>query len=244
MLEHFAEAAGQARGPPTLEWCQAVAPCMSCTQRGEQCEFEEPMPGVQQDMSVCLLCHLQHEKCSVTLSWHATCITAEQGWDCEWVIAQLEEGWRGRVLGWSSGVEGGVGVGQPPMKVGPLQGGWREGAPAARDKSKWRASPLPEAGPSKQALEKLAMAGPPGPTVYFLISGALVEQSAGGSWSAAKAFLQCQVEELERLLATLREDACRMGEERDGFQKELDGAQREWDLACRDKDITMGTATE
>ncbi|KAG5730209.1 hypothetical protein E4T56_gene11669 [Termitomyces sp. T112] len=50
MPEYFAEATGQARGPPTLEWCQAVAPCASCTQWDEQCEFEEPMPGVWQDI--------------------------------------------------------------------------------------------------------------------------------------------------------------------------------------------------
>ncbi|KAG5348859.1 hypothetical protein C0989_007717 [Termitomyces sp. Mn162] len=187
---------------------------------------------------------MSHEKCSITLSWHATCIAAEQEWDCEWVIAQLEEGWRGRVLGQGSRVEEGVGTGQPWMKVGPPQGGWREGAPAACNKGKWRASPLPEAGPSKQAQGELAMAGPPGPMVYSPTFGALVKQSVGGLWSAAKAFLRCQMEELERSLAILGEDACRMGEERDGFQKELDGARREQDLVCRDKDITMGTATE
>ncbi|KAG5349150.1 hypothetical protein C0989_005592, partial [Termitomyces sp. Mn162] len=49
MPEYFAEAAGQARGPPMLEWCQVVAPCVSCTWRGEQCEFEEPMPRVRWD---------------------------------------------------------------------------------------------------------------------------------------------------------------------------------------------------
>ncbi|KAG5719026.1 hypothetical protein E4T56_gene20412 [Termitomyces sp. T112] len=49
MPEQFAEAVGWARGPPTLEWCQAVAPCASCTRQGEQCEFEEPASGVQQD---------------------------------------------------------------------------------------------------------------------------------------------------------------------------------------------------
>ncbi|KNZ73133.1 hypothetical protein J132_01045 [Termitomyces sp. J132] len=104
------------------------------------------------------------------------------------------------------------------MKIGPLQGGQREGAPATHDKGKWRASPLLEVGPSKQAWGKLAMAGPPSPTVYSLTSGALVEQSAGESWSIAEALLRCQAEELERLLATC-------GEERDGLQRKLDKAQ-------------------
>ncbi|KAG5730995.1 hypothetical protein E4T56_gene13038, partial [Termitomyces sp. T112] len=244
MLEYFAEAAGRARGPPMLEWCQVVAPCTSCTRWGEQCEFEEPMPGVRWDTSVCLPCHLRHEKCSVTLSWHATCIMAEQGWDCKWVATQLEEGWRGRVSGRGSGVEGGVGTGQPLMKIGPLQGGQREGAPTTRNKGKQRASPLLEAGPSKQAQGELAMVGPPGPTVYSSTSGALVEQSAGGLWLIAKAFLQHQAEELERLLATCGEEVCRVGEERDGFRRELDKAWKEQDLVHRDKDITVGTAME
>ncbi|KAG5724536.1 hypothetical protein E4T56_gene17438, partial [Termitomyces sp. T112] len=216
--EYFAEAMEQARGPPTLEWCQAVALCVSCTQRGEQCEFEEPMPGVWRDTSVCLPCCLWHKKCSVTLNWCATCIVAEQGWDRKWVAVQLEEGRRGRVSGRGSRVEGGVGAGRPPMKIGPLQGGQREGAPATHDKGKWRASPLLEVGPSKQAWGKLAMAGPPSPTVYSLTSGALVEQSAGESWSIAEALLRCQAEELERLLATCEE-------ERDGLRRKLDKAQ-------------------
>ncbi|KAG5731804.1 hypothetical protein E4T56_gene1523 [Termitomyces sp. T112] len=226
--EYFAEATGQARGPPMLEWCQAVAPCASCTWWGEQCKFEEPMPGVWWDTSVCLPCHLWHEKCSVTLSWHAACITAEQGWDHEWVAMQLEEGWRGRVSGRSSGVEGGAGAGWPPMKIEPP----------------WGRPPSPEVGPSKQAWGELAMVGPFGPTVYSPTSGALVEQSVGESWSIAKALLQHWAEELERLLATCREEICRVGEERDRFWRELDEAWKEWDLAHRDKDIAMGTATE
>ncbi|KAG5729764.1 hypothetical protein E4T56_gene915 [Termitomyces sp. T112] len=199
MPEYFAEAMEQARGPPMLEWCQAVALCASCTWQGEQCKFEEPIMGVRRDMSVCLLYHSQHEKCSVTLSWHAACIAAEQGWDCKWVATQLEEGRRGRVSGRGFGVEGGVGAGQPPMKVGPLQGGQREGPPTMHNKGKWRASPLLEVGPSKQAQEELAMTGPLGSMVYSLTSGALVKQSAEGSWSVAKAFLQHRVEELERM---------------------------------------------
>ncbi|KAG5349034.1 hypothetical protein C0989_006467 [Termitomyces sp. Mn162] len=242
--EYFAEATGQARGPPTLEWCQAVAPCASCTRRSEQCEFEEPVLGVQWDTSVCLLCCSWHEKCSVTLSWPAACIVAEQGWDCEWVAMQLEEGWRGRVSERGSRVEGGVGTEQPPMKIGPLRSGQREGAPVTCNKGKWRASPLPEVGPSKRAQGEPAMAGPPGPIVYFPTSGALVEPSVGGLWSIIEAFLQRQAEELERLLATCGEEVCRVGEERDRFQRELDEARKEQDLARRDKDIAVGTTME
>ncbi|KNZ81941.1 hypothetical protein J132_09979 [Termitomyces sp. J132] len=227
MLEYFAEAVGQARGPLTLEWCQAVALCASCTQRGEQCKFEEPMLG-----------------CSVTLSWRATCIAAEQEWDCEWVAMQLEEGRRGRVSGRGSRVEGGVGVGRPPMKIGPPWGGRREGAPTTRDKGKRRASPLPETGPSKRARGELALAGPSGPTVYFPTSGTLVELSTGGSWSIVKAFLQRWAEELERLLATRGEEVHRVGKERDGLWRELDEARKEQDLVHRDKDIAVGTAME
>ncbi|KNZ79435.1 hypothetical protein J132_09970 [Termitomyces sp. J132] len=158
------------------------------------------------------------------------------------------------------------------MKIGPLWGGWREEAPTMHNKGKWRVSPLPEAGPSKRAWGEPAMVGPPSPIVYFPTSGALVEQSVGGSWLIAKAILQHQAEELERLLATCGEEVCRVEEKRDGFwrkldkarreldkarreldkarrkldkaQRELDKAQKEQDLACRDKDIAVGTATE
>ncbi|KAG5719363.1 hypothetical protein E4T56_gene13490 [Termitomyces sp. T112] len=227
MLEYFAEAVGRARGPPTLEWCQAVAPCASCTQWGEQCEFEELVPG-----------------CSVTLSWRAACIVAEQGWDCKWVAMQLEEGQRGRVSGRGSRVEGGVGAGWPPIKIGPPQGGRRKGAPVMHDKGKWRASPLLEVGPSKQAWGEPALAGPPSPTVYSPTSRTLVEPSAGGLWSIVEAFLRRWVEEYERLLATCREEVYRVEEERDEFWRELDEARKEQDLARRDKDIAVGTATE
>ncbi|KAG5349719.1 hypothetical protein C0989_002185 [Termitomyces sp. Mn162] len=124
---------------------------------------------------------MSHKKYSVTLSWHAACIAAEQEWDCKWVVVQLEEGQRGRVEGWGSRVEREVGMGQPPIKVGPLWGGQRERVPAACDKSKWRASSSPEVEPSKWAWREQVMAGSLDPMVYFLISGALVKQSAGGS---------------------------------------------------------------
>ncbi|KAG5716112.1 hypothetical protein E4T56_gene10871 [Termitomyces sp. T112] len=206
MLEQFAEAVGRVRGPPTFKWCQAAAPCASCTQRGEQCEFEAPASGVQQDMSVCLLCRSRHKKCSVTLSWHAACIAAEQGWDQDWVAAQLEEGRKGRVSGRGSGGGEGERVSMPAMKVGPPQGGWREGAPSMQEKGKRRASPSPEAGPSKRAWGEQVMGGPPGSAVYSPTSGAPIEQSADRSWSVAEAFLQCWVESLERLLVAHEEE--------------------------------------
>ncbi|KAG5350421.1 hypothetical protein C0989_011133, partial [Termitomyces sp. Mn162] len=134
--EYFAEAAGRARGPPTLEWCQVVALCVFCTRRGEQCEFEEPVPGV----------------------W----------WDTS-------------------------------QNRGGITSGW----------SKRRASPLPEVGPSKWAWGEPALAGPPGPMVYSLTSGTLVEPSAGGLWLIVEAFLQRWAEELERLLAACGEEVRR-----------------------------------
>ncbi|KAG5348717.1 hypothetical protein C0989_008685, partial [Termitomyces sp. Mn162] len=91
--EQFAEAVGQARGPPTLKWCQAAAP------------------------------------------W-AICVAAEQGWDQGWVAVQLEEGQKGRVSGRGSGAGEGEWVSMPVMKVGPLRGGRREGAPSTQEKGK------------------------------------------------------------------------------------------------------------
>ncbi|KAG5338288.1 hypothetical protein C0989_007710 [Termitomyces sp. Mn162] len=168
---------------------------------------------------------------------------AEQGWDQEWVVVQLEEGWRGRVLGWGSGVEKGGSMGQPTMKVGPPWGGQREGAPAACNKGKQRVSPLPEAGPSKRAQEEQLMVGLLGLTVYSPTSGALVEQPMGGSWLATEAFLQHWMEGLEWLLAICKE-AQRIGEERDRVQREWDEARKERDVVWRDKDIAVGTAME
>ncbi|KAG5727065.1 hypothetical protein E4T56_gene20326 [Termitomyces sp. T112] len=241
--EQFAEVVGQARGPPTFEWCQAAAPCASCTRRGEQCEFEAPASGVRRDTLVCLPCHLQHEKCSVTLSWRAACIAAEQGWDQDWVTAQLEEGQKGRVSGRVSGAGEGEQVSVPAMKVG-LWGGRREGAPSTQEKGKWRASPSPEAGPSKRAWGKQVMGGPPGSVVYSPTSGAPIEQSADRSWSVVEAFLRRWVESLEQLLVAHEEEVQGVQEERDGARQELDGVWREWDLAQKDKDIAVGTATE
>ncbi|KAG5722532.1 hypothetical protein E4T56_gene2918 [Termitomyces sp. T112] len=213
MPEQFAEVVGRARSPPTLKWCQAAALCASCTRRGEQCEFEEPASGVRRDTSVCLPCHSQHEKCYVTLSWRAVCITAEQGWDRGWVAAQLEEGQKGRVSGRGSRAGEGERVSAPVMKVGPPRGG----APSTQEKGKRRASPSPEAGPSKRAR---------------------------GEQLVAEAYLQHWVEGLERLLVAHEEEIQGVREERDGAQRELDRVRREWDLARKDKDIAVGTATE
>ncbi|KAG5348895.1 hypothetical protein C0989_007365, partial [Termitomyces sp. Mn162] len=242
--EQFAEAVGWARGPPTFEWCQAAAPCASCTRQEEQCEFEAPTSGVWQDTSVCLPCCSQHEKCSISLGWRATCVTAEQGWDQDWVAAQLEEGRKGRVSGRGSRAGEGEWVSAPVMKVGPLWGGWREGAPSMQEKGKWRASPSPEAGPSKRARGEQAMGGPPGSAVYSPTSRAPVEQSVDRSWSVAEAFLWCWVESLEWLLVAREEEVQEVREERDRARWELAGVRRERDLAQKDKDIAMGTAAE
>ncbi|KAG5719728.1 hypothetical protein E4T56_gene18517 [Termitomyces sp. T112] len=182
MPEQFAEVVGRARGPPTLEWCQAAALCASCTRRGEQCEFEEPALGVWRDTSVCLPCHSGHEKCSVTLSWWAVCVVAEQGWDRDWVAAQLEEGRKGRVSGRGSGAGEGEWVSAPVMKVGPP----------------W--------GTSKQAWGEQVMGGLPGSTVYSPTSRAPVEPSADRSWLVVEAYLRRRVEGLEQLLVVCEEE--------------------------------------
>ncbi|KAG5351433.1 hypothetical protein C0989_006483 [Termitomyces sp. Mn162] len=129
---------------------------------------------------------------------------------------------------------------KPPevaLIVEPPWGGWREGASIACDKGKWRASSSLEAGPSKWVQGEQAMAGPPGPIVYSLTSRVPVEQSAEESWPVAKAFLQCWVEGLEQLLATCKEEAQRVGEDRDEAWRERDAVQR-------DRDIAMWTAIE
>ncbi|KAG5333663.1 hypothetical protein C0989_005080 [Termitomyces sp. Mn162] len=218
--------------------------CVSCTRQGEQCEFEEPASGVWRDMSVCLPCRSWHEKCSVTLSWQAICVAAEQGWDQGWVAAQLEEGWKGRVSGRGSRAEEGEQVSAPVMKVGPLRGGRREGAPSTQEKGEWRASPSPKAGPSKQVRGKQVMGGPPGSAVYSPTSEAPVEQSADRSWLVAEAYLRRQVEGLERLLVAHEEEIQGVREERDGARRELDGVRMERDLAWKDKDVAVGTAAE
>ncbi|KAG5329692.1 hypothetical protein C0989_009408, partial [Termitomyces sp. Mn162] len=218
--------------------------CASCTRRGEQCEFEEPASGVRRDTSVCLPCHSRHKKCSITLSWRAVCVAVEQGWDQDWVAAQLEEGQKGRVSGRGSGAGEGERVSAPVMKVGPPQGGRKEGAPSRQEKGKQRASPSPEAGPSKRARGEQVMGGPPGSAVYSPTSGAPVEQSADRSWSVAEAYLRCRVEGLERLLVVREEEIQGVREERDGARRELDGVRRERDLARKDKDVAVGTAAE
>ncbi|KAG5729768.1 hypothetical protein E4T56_gene909 [Termitomyces sp. T112] len=212
--EQFAEVVGRARGPPTFEWCQAAAPCASCTRQGAQREFEVPASGVGQDTSVCLPC------------------------------SQLKEGRKGRVLGRGSGAGEWEQVSTPAMKVGPLQGGRREGAPSTQEKGKWRVSPSPEVGPSKWARGEQAMGGPPGSAVYSPTSRAPIEQSMDRSWSVVEAFLRRRVESLEWLLVACEEEVQGVWEERDGARQELDGVRRERDLAQKDKDIAMRTAVE
>ncbi|KAG5728484.1 hypothetical protein E4T56_gene19561 [Termitomyces sp. T112] len=85
---------------------------------------------------------MSHKKCSILLEWQAACVAMEQGWDEDWVWGQLGEARKARVLGEGS-------TGQSAGKVGPLQGGQREGASSAADRGKQRASLLLGAGPSK-----------------------------------------------------------------------------------------------
>ncbi|KAG5348814.1 hypothetical protein C0989_007985 [Termitomyces sp. Mn162] len=128
--------------------------------------------------------------------------------------------------------------------VGPPRGGRREGAPSRQEKGKRRASPSPEAGPSKQARGEQVMGGPPGSAVYSPTSRAPVEQSTDRSWSVAEAYLWRRVEGLERLLVACEEEIQGVQEERDGARWELDRVRREQDLAWKDKDIAVGTAAE
>ncbi|KNZ75273.1 hypothetical protein J132_03693 [Termitomyces sp. J132] len=123
------------------------------------------------------------------------------------------------------------------MKVGPPQGGQREGASSTQEKGKQRVSPSPEVGPSRQAWGEQVMGGPPGSVVYSPTSGAPVEQSAGRSWSVVEAYLRRRVETLEQLLVTCEEEV-------QGVWEERDGVWREQDLAWKDKDVAMGTAAE
>ncbi|KAG5734186.1 hypothetical protein E4T56_gene1375 [Termitomyces sp. T112] len=143
MAEEFARVLVWAQGPPTLEWCQNKVLCVLCVRRSEACVFDVPSMGSRHDTSVCFLCRASHEKCSISLEWQAACVAVEQGWDKDWVWSQLGEVWKTWVLGEGS-------MGQSAEQVGPLQGGWREGAPLAADHGKQRASPLSGAGPSKR----------------------------------------------------------------------------------------------
>ncbi|KAG5732035.1 hypothetical protein E4T56_gene18234 [Termitomyces sp. T112] len=137
-----------------LEWCLNQALCTLCAWRGELCEFDRPSAGSQHDTS-----------------WQAACIATEQGWDEGWVRGQLGEVQKARVS-----EEGGAG--RPVGKVGPLRGGQREGALAAVDKGKQRASSLSEAGPSKTPWGHKSMLGPLGPHLYSPTLGAPLEQAS------------------------------------------------------------------
>ncbi|KAG5735332.1 hypothetical protein E4T56_gene11038 [Termitomyces sp. T112] len=218
MPEQFAEAVGRARGPPTLKWCQAAARVRLVPNEGSSVSLRNLHQGYGG--------------------------TPEQGWDQGWVAVQLEEGWKGRVSGRGSGAGEGEQVSVPVMKVGPPRGGRREGAPSMQEKGKQRASPSPEAGPSKWARGKQVMEGPPGSMVYSPMSGAPVEQSADSSWSVAEAYLRRRVEGLERLLVACEEEIQGVREERDRARRELDRVRRERDLAQKDKNVAIGTAAE
>ncbi|KAG5725266.1 hypothetical protein E4T56_gene12723 [Termitomyces sp. T112] len=144
------------------------------------------------------------------------------------------------------GFEGGTGRGDArAVCQGSGSGeGSREGAPSTQEKGKRRASPSPEAGPSKQARSEQVMGGPPGSAVYSPTSEAPVEQSADRSWLVVEAYLRHWVESLEWLLVAHEEEVQGVWEERDGARQELDRVRMEWDLAQKDKDIAVGTAME
>ncbi|KAG5719765.1 hypothetical protein E4T56_gene18547 [Termitomyces sp. T112] len=126
-----------------LEWCQNKAPCVLCAWWGKACVFDVPSVGSWRDTSICLLCYVSHEKCSISLKWRVACVAVEQGWNKDWVQSQLGEAWKTQMLEE-------VSARQFAGQVGPLQGGWREGASSAADHGKQRASPPSGAGPSKR----------------------------------------------------------------------------------------------
>ncbi|KNZ79577.1 hypothetical protein J132_09166 [Termitomyces sp. J132] len=86
---------------------------------------------------------MSHKKCLISLEWQAACVAAEQGWDEDWVWGQLGKARKTWVSGEGS-------MGRSVGKMGPPQGGWREGASLAADHGKWRAFPPSGVGPSKR----------------------------------------------------------------------------------------------
>ncbi|KAG5734825.1 hypothetical protein E4T56_gene633 [Termitomyces sp. T112] len=173
--------------------CQAEAPCALCVWCREPCEFKVLVEGSCWDSSV-------------------VCIAAEQGWEQAWVMEQLREGQRARVL------EGRV----PSGKAGPPWGGCREKVPTMQDKGKQRASP-PKVRPSKRPQAQVMMAGSPGPHVYSPGSGAVVGwsgETSGPSSSISETFLCQQVEALTGMLVTRKEELRRIGEDRDAMQRD------------------------
>ncbi|KAG5727350.1 hypothetical protein E4T56_gene12115 [Termitomyces sp. T112] len=179
MAEEFARALVQAWGPPTLEWCQNEALCVLCVQQGEACVFDVPSVGSQHDTSICLPCHMSHEKCLILLKWQVVCVAAEQGWDKDWVQSQLGKARKAWVSGEGS-------AGQSAGQVGPLWGGWREGASSAADCGKRRASLPLGAGPSKRPWGHELMAGSSG--VLRLLSYPKCSLGMGIKFSRAPAF--------------------------------------------------------
>ncbi|KAG6884286.1 hypothetical protein C0992_006583 [Termitomyces sp. T32_za158] len=94
----WTQALQRARGPPTLAWCQANGPCSHCVRRNADSVFEGPQAGSRRDSAVCEACRENHERCSVAWLWQVCCVSAEQGWDLDWVWRKTGKEPRPRVV--------------------------------------------------------------------------------------------------------------------------------------------------
>ncbi|KAG5719002.1 hypothetical protein E4T56_gene20384 [Termitomyces sp. T112] len=176
--------------------------------------------------ALCALCachgdHCNFEELVLGSQWDtlAACISEEQEWDMEWVAMQLLEGHKGKVLCQESRVECGDSM------------GWLI-------KEKWRASPSPEVGPSKQLQGEELMAGPMGPHIYSPVSEALMKESSGGpilSPIISKTFWQQQAEALSWLLASYEEEVQRIMEDRNGIHQEHNKVWRGQDSGLQEQ---------
>ncbi|KAG6863843.1 hypothetical protein C0993_010167 [Termitomyces sp. T159_Od127] len=242
----FARVVGHPQGPPMLAWCRQHGPCLFCARRGTVCEFEAPVAGACRDSSICLSCWSKHKRCLVLWLWWASCVAAEQEWAVEWVQGQME-GWSMSRAVMAASREGGsrpreAEAEEGPsgseeesskskqeepglstvIRVGPLHGKQR---PSEVARGKWRASPPPEAGPSKRLWGNASMAGPPGIHVFLPTSARpqaasheTMEQSLLAStmelrWQLQEVYVQSRRQQDE--LATMAMDQNRVWWDRD-----------------------------
>lgn len=70
--------------------------CLHCARQMVLCLFEALGLSSCQDTSVCEVCHLNHERCSVLMLWRAQCMSQEQGWPLggiTWRMGVKEQEW-------------------------------------------------------------------------------------------------------------------------------------------------------
>ncbi|KAG5337028.1 hypothetical protein C0989_011116 [Termitomyces sp. Mn162] len=208
-----------------LEWCQNKALCVLCARQGEACMFDAPSVSSQHDTSVCLPCHVSHEKCSILLEWQAACIAAEQEWDKDWVRSQLGKAWKTQVSG-----EGSAG------QVGPPRGGRRDGAPSAVDCGKWRASLPLGAGPSKRLQGHEPMVGPLEFHIYSPTPDTALERASSSPEPPpliTEVFLCKWVEVLMAALTAWEGELRRVREDQDAAWAEKEALEQVWNTLLR-----------